>query len=234
MTNATEERSLEEQGTHELGFPKDVFNPADNMEGVEPRLPQIGIVHQAQLFKMPDGETTKEFEGILLDTNRANAYWSTSFDESGGGDLPDCSSLDGIASDPESEDQQSEQCYSCNYNQFKTAKKGGGKACKNMKRMHILMGEGILPYRLTLPPSSLKAIDLYISMLTSQSIPYQLVTTKFSLKLVTNVAGIEYSEIVLTKMDVIKDPGEVQKIKKQYTDLKPIMRGQPIVFDEVG
>ena len=225
---------IKKTDTHELGFPKDVFNPTDNMEGVEPRLPQIGIVHQAQLFKMPDGETEIEFEGIILDTNKANAWWSKSYDDTGGGDLPDCSSLDGVYPDPNCENIQADSCHICEKNQFGTAAKGGGKACKNMKRIHILVGEGILPYRLTLPPSSLKAIDLYISMLTSQSIPYQLIATHFTLKTATNPAGIEYSEMVFKKLAAITDINQVNNIKKQYTDLKPIMRGQPIVFDEAG
>ena len=228
----TENKDVTEQTMHELGFPQGVFNPADNMEGVEPRLPQIGIIHQGQMFKMPNGESVATFEGIILDTNRANAYWLKSFDESGGGDLPDCSSLDGIMPDLNAEDVQAESCHTCNYNQFGTAAKGGGKACKNMKRVHILMGDSILPHRLTLPPSSLKAIDLYISLLTSQGVPHQLIATKFSLKEESNKAGIMYSEIVMHQGDAIIDIETVNNLKKQYTELKPIMRGQPIQFNE--
>lgn len=229
------EDNLPDQATtQEIGFPEGVFSAADNMEGVEPRLPQISIIHRAELFEMPDGSKEIEFEGVLLDTNRANAWWEKSFDETGGGELPDCSSLDGIHPDMNSEKLQAAECNDrvCERNQFGSAPKGGGKACKNMKRAHILIDNSILPYRLTLPPTSIRPMDDYIQMITDQGKPYQVFITHFSLKPAKSKAGIEYSKLVLTQGEAIKDKAMVDDIKRQYIELKPMMRGQKIQLDE--
>jgi len=40
----------------------DLFDINENMEGVDARLPQIGIAHQAQMFTMPDGSKAESFK----------------------------------------------------------------------------------------------------------------------------------------------------------------------------
>jgi len=174
----------------------DLFDVKDQMEGVEAQLPQIKIVHQAQMFVFPDGTKEETFRGVILDMNRTNAYWAESFDESGGGSPPTCSSLNGVTPELGTEEVQSStgSCLDCPRNKYGTGKKGG-KACKNMKRIHILVDGSLMPFRLTVPPSNLKAVDLYVSLLTSQAIPFQLVETEFSLRVAQNKDGIEYSEL---------------------------------------
>lgn len=216
---------------------KNYFNLKENMEGVAPRLPQISIVHQAQLFTMPDDTQVKEFEGIILDTNRINAWWEISYDESGGGTPPDCFSMNGIEPDRGCPNVQAATCSECEKNQFGSdiGPKGEakrGKACKNMKRVHTILDGEMLPHRLTLPPSNLKAIDIYISLLTSKGVPYQLVMTSFKLKAVQNKEGIKYSEIDLSKNELITDSGKAMEIKRLLSEFKGIMRGQEIVYDE--
>ena len=98
MTKNNKDLSTEVQETLPAEL-KDTFNLKANMEGVRPRLPMIGIVHQAQLYVMPDESQIKEFEAIILDTNRINAWWEKSFDETGGGTPPDCFSMNGIECD---------------------------------------------------------------------------------------------------------------------------------------
>ena len=229
---------------------KNYFNLKENMEGVAPRLPQIGIVHQAQLFTMPDEAQVKEFEGIILDTNRINAWWEISFDESGGGTPPDCFSMNGIEPDLGCSNVQAPRCSECEKNQFGSDSGSGGearrgKACKNMKRVHVILKGEMLPHRLTLPPSNLKAIDIYISLLTSKGVPYQLVIASFKLKKVQNKDGIGYSEVDLIKDEVISDDSWVfpemttaaekaMGLKKMLSEFKGVMRGQEIILDEYG
>ena len=220
---------------------RDEFDLGANMEGVQPRLPMIGIVHQgALLFTMPDESQVKKFEGIILDTNRINAWWDKSYDETGGGTPPDCFSMDGIDCDQNSNMPQSQLCRDCDKNKFgsaapnKDGSKGKGKACKNMKRVHIVMDGEMLPHRMTLPPSSLKAIDDYISRLTSKGLPYQLVHTTFKLKEAKNAKGIKYSEIKPERGILITDPEQATNLKKLLRDMKPVMRGQEIILKEYG
>jgi hypothetical protein len=218
---------------------RDTFNLKANMEGVQPRLPQIAIVHQAQLWVFPDETQVKEFEAIILDTNRINAWWERSFDETGGGTPPDCFSMNGIDCDQNSAMPQSKLCRDCPKNKFGSDVRSGGevgrgKACKNMKRVHIILSGELLPHRMTLPPSSLKAIDDYISRLTSKGLPYQLVYTTFKLKEAKNKEGIKYSEIKPDRGILITDPEKAAMLKKLLTEFKPVMRGQEIISEEYG
>ncbi|MCK4825152.1 hypothetical protein KA005_55905 [bacterium] len=206
------------------------FDLKSNMEGVAPRLPQVNIVHQAQLFTFPDETQLKEFEGIILDTNRINAWWDQSYDETGGGTPPDCFSMNGIEPDLNCNMPQAKRCAECEKNKF--GSDGRGKACKNMKRVHIMLEDEMLPHRLTLPPSNLKAIDMYISLLTSKGMPYQLVVTNFKLKKAQNKDGIAFSEINPEKTGIITDPEKAEFLSKMLREFKPVMRGQEIVMEE--
>jgi len=213
------------------------FNLKENMEGVAPRLPQINVVHRAELFEFPDEAQKKKFEGIILDTNRINAWWEESYDATGGGTPPDCFSMNGIEPDLNCNKPQGMKCAECAKNKFgsgigKEGKPSRGKACKNMKRVHVMLENEMLPHRLTLPPSNLKAIDMYISLLTSKGLPYQLVNTSFTLKKAQNKDGVAFSEIDLKNAGLITDPEKAVGLKQTLTEFKPIMRGQEIIMAE--
>ena len=218
------------------------FDTKENMEGVTPKFPNIKILHQAQLFEFPDGSKIESFNGIILDTNRVNAWWEESFDLTGGGVPPDCFSLDGIHCSQNSSKPQCELCGTdkspkCPLNKFQSEVKkdgsaGRGKACKNMKRIHIVLEGQMLPYRLILPPSNLGAIDEYISLLESRGTPYQLVVTKFGLKESQNKDGIKSSIVSLHPASYITDIPQGKRLKKMLVELKPSMREQEIVFED--
>jgi len=233
MDTKNKELATKEQGEENLPAElKAKFDLKQNMEGVTPRLPQISIVHQAQLFTFPDETQLKEFEGIILDTNRINAWWEQSYDETGGGTPPDCFSMNGVEPDLNCNMPQAKRCAECEKNKF--GSDGRGKACKNMKRVHIMLEDEMLPLRLTLPPSNLKAIDMYISLLTSKGMPYQLVVTNFKLKKTQNKDGIAFSEINPEKVMIITDPEKAEFLSKMLKEFKPVMRGQEIVMEEYG
>jgi len=214
------------------------FDPQKTMDQIEPRLPQIGILHQEQMFKMPDGENVKSFKGVILDLNRANAFWKESFSESGGGTPPDCSSIDGIHADLNMEGacpSPTGKCGhgkdpECPHNKF--GSDGRGKKCKNLKRVHILIDDQLLPMRLTLPPTSIKSIDLYVSLLMSQKLPMQLIETEFSLKESSNKEGISFSEAVFKNINRITDAKRVEELRLMFRQWRSIMRQQPVEGDE--
>jgi len=233
MNTKNKELATKEQSEENLPAElKAKFDLKQNMEGVTPRLPQISIVHQAQLFTFPDETQVKKFEGIILDTSRINAWWEQSYDETGGGTPPDCFSMNGVEPDLNCNMPQAKRCAECEKNKF--GSDGRGKACKNMKRVHIMLEDEMLPLRLTLPPSNLKAIDMYISLLTSKGMPYQLVVTNFKLKKTQNKDGIAFSEINPEKVRIITDPEKAEFLSKMLKEFKPVMRGQEIVMEEYG
>jgi hypothetical protein len=216
-----------------IKLPADVsalFDLRSNMEGIVPRLPQIGIIHQGQLFKMSDDTKVEGFTGIILQKQFCNAWWEDSFDESGGGTPPDCSSLDSITPDFNSPMVQAEKCKTCEKNKFGTD--GRGKLCKNMVRVHIILDGQNTPNRLTLPPSNLRELNDYLATLTLKMVPYQLVYTKFTLEKATNKDGIEYSRIVFTPVGSISDPELANLVKTMLVQWMPAMTGQSFGSDE--
>lgn len=210
---------------------------SDNLDQIDIRLPQIKIIHQAQMFEMPDGEKVAQFSGIILDFNRINSWWRESFDTTGGGTPPDCFSLDGVRPSPYSNELQADYCQECKQNAFgsevtKKGESGRGKACKNLKRVHILTEPNqLLPYRLTLPPSNLKAFDSYISALVGRGYPWRMVQTLFKLKPTQNKDGIKYAELVLVAGGAM--PAEQVALSKRIADkLMPVLRDKDIRFEE--
>lgn len=204
---------------------------SDNLDQIEIRLPQISILHQAQMFQMPDETKVASFEAVILDFNRLNAYWKESFDKSGGQVPPDCFSLDAVRPSPYSPDLQADYCQECKQNAF-GSDGARGKKCQNKKRVHVLIEpKQMLPYRLTLPPSNLKAFDLYVSALVGRGFPWRMVSTLFKLKPAQNKGGIVYSEIVLSAIGQMP-PEQVALSKKIADKLMPILRDKDIRAEE--
>lgn len=201
---------------------KDVFNLSGNMEGVVPRLPQIKIRHTEQMFEMPDETKEAKFEGVILDQHPANAWWEKDISLTGGGSLPDCFSLDGITPVPEDqcENRQNDKCADCKQNQFGSdPKTGKGKSCKNMKRVMILMESSLLPRRFTIPPTSIRSFESYMTTLVDRGLPYACVVTEFRLD--KKISGtFEYAEVKLTMQKVLEqdDLRSVASFIKQYRD----------------
>lgn len=209
---------------------KDVFNIAQNMEGVIPRLPQISIIHRGQMFELPGGEKLGEFEGVILDQHRANAWWEADISESGGGSVPDCYSMDGVTP-VDSEKRQSDKCAECRHNQFGSDRRGtGGKDCKNMKRLHIIMEDSTLPRRLTIPPTSIRKFDEYMTELVDRGLPYMTVITKFGLEKKIN-KSFEYAEIKLQR-DRVLSQDELRVVAEKIKQFKAPARQQEIQSDE--
>ena len=69
-----------------------------------------------------------------------------------------------------------------------------------------------MPIRLTIPPTSLKIIDEYMTHLTNKGLPYQIVKTKFELETAKG-AGMDYSKIKLTMEDHLKDKEGMLQLK---------------------
>lgn len=198
------------------------FSVTDNLEGCQMRPPQIGIIAAAQLFRMPDGSQVKQIEGVLIDSNRCNAYWKADMSAGGSGNPPDCASFDGVK--PYTEAPVHADCAGCPMNKYGSGKDGSGKACKNMRRVHVLAQGELIPYRLTLPPTSLRAFDDYMTALTQKGRPCQTVVTAITLAKAKNKKGIEYSGAVFAMVSMIDDLDVLRPIAAMRADMKPKLR----------
>lgn len=199
------------------------------MSGVDLRIPQIQITHSAGLFVMPGGEAIDSFQAVIIDACNINAYWSIPFDQSGGGTVPDCWSLDGIMPDLNAPDVQSENCNDCQMNIFE--KDGNGKKCKNKKRIHFWMDNATIPFRLTLPVMSCENFNIYGSTLVASGIPYQAVLTKVGLESAKNKTGIKYYKVTFKNIQSL-DQEALQNIKVVWQQWLPIIRRESVGAEE--
>ena len=188
----------------------------DNLEGITPRLPVITIQRgQRPSFVFPNGDTAKDFTGVIVDHHKVNAFWEGGA-EAGIGGPPDCLSPDGIRS------TEGKLCATCGRNRFGD---DGRKECKNMIRLAILLPGDIIPHRLTLPPTSIAPVERYLTALTARRLPACAVLTKFGLEKATTRGGWEVARITLS-MEEILDPQILQQVLGIRKFLKEISRAQ--------
>lgn len=202
------------------------------MEGVGFRFMGIKIAHQSGAFEMPDGNMMKLFKGVILHLQSANAWWKTSFNESGGGTPPSCWSPDGIRPSPTSSELQANVCRECKWAVFGSDGKRG-KACKNMRKIFTLIPGYDLPVRLTAPPTSLRPIDEYGSLLAYKALRYIMVETQFGLKEERNKDGIKFSSLTFVPMGTsAHNKEEADRLMKLRNDFMPQMTGEEVTAEE--
>uniref|UniRef100_A0A6M3K6J7 Uncharacterized protein n=1 Tax=viral metagenome TaxID=1070528 RepID=A0A6M3K6J7_9ZZZZ len=207
-------------------------------------LPRIQIVHAAQMFQLPSDEMVKEVHAVLIHAQRVNAWWEFSFEDTGGGEPPNCSSRNAVKPDiPAGETRytedgteispQSDDCSKCPKNMYGSSEKEGsnGKACKNMFRLFFAT-EGIFtPVLLTVPPTSLKAVSEYISKLQCQGLYYQQGICKLTLE-----KKKSYSKLKMSLAEVM-GPERIDQLRKLVAlrdRYMPVMAGQPFTQDETA
>jgi len=211
-----------------------------SMENVTARLPQIKISRETGLFIFPEDKTFPVFDGIIVDSNLTKAYWHDAY--SGQKNQPDCASLDAIAPTQWSGDKpMSPKCATCTMNKWgsgvdKDNKPTKGKACRDMRRIHILISGSLIPYRLTLPPTSLVNYDVYITELAGKNLPALAVITKFTTEK-GDAGGFKVSKFKGEIAGYIAASQEEFNEKftdlcKQQKEFEVAMRGQVIGEDE--
>jgi hypothetical protein len=122
------------------------------------KVPTAGALN----WQLPDGSATKNLNGVILARQPVRAYWNQSYDETGGGTPPDCSSVDlltGIGDN--GQEGTVHDCRACPWAQFGSARnaKGeaaGGQACRQITRLFLAMDGQRLPVMVALPPTSFR------------------------------------------------------------------------------
>ena len=136
-----------------------------DMEGIQLSLPRVKIPSGGALqFEEPGGdpddpEYSKTIEGILVFNHQARAYWKQ--DRAAGDDNvpPNCSSVDGN----NGIGTPGGLCALCPMNAWGSSEKGRGKACKDLRQLYLLRNGDFLPTNLSLPPTSLKPFNDFMS-----------------------------------------------------------------------
>lgn len=126
-------------------------------------------VTQSKQFRFPDGATVDSFKGVIVGFVSQNAYYEGDFDRDNIVP-PNCFAIGVVKNDdlersdaspdPQPEDGGSE-CKGCWANQWKSAAKGNGKACKNSIKLAVLCDDGeVRP--LALSSTALKPFGEYV------------------------------------------------------------------------
>lgn len=178
----------------------------ENMGG-----PGGATVFDLPTVKIPTGGATKwtvptvtgeevmpEIQGIIVLWNDLRAYWPGDFQ---GAEPPLCVADDGH----HGEGDPSGDCATCPYGRWASDPGGVGQACKQMRRLFVVMPTSILPAVLTLPPTSIPICRKYFTSLTAAQVPYWGVVTSFTLEPAQNRAGIKYAKVKMTALAALTD-----------------------------
>lgn len=188
-------------------FPIFAHRQEDFGEILQANLGGSGIsVFDLERIKMPAGgnpfwaitdlqgeqQAVKELEGIIIAWRDTRSYWEKSFDETGGGAPPDCSSSDAI----EGQGKPGGLCCNCPKAVFGSAAKGTGQACRLVRILFFLMPGKLLPNVVFISPGSHKAIRQFFLRAVSAGIPYNGAVTRLGLRVAQSSDGIDYSQVV--------------------------------------
>lgn len=184
------------------------INPASALPRI--KLPTGGM-DQWTKPALYGNQLVDEIIGIPIFETKARTYWKKTYEESGGGQLPDCSSKDGktgtgpalgrddhamqqFAFNHEGEALYHWECKTCPFAQWNTGK-NGGKACKQVRMLAMLTPEELLPYILIATPGSIANMNGFIARLKANHIkPYHAILG-LSLEMKHNTQQMTYAAI---------------------------------------
>ena len=128
--------------------------------------------------------TVKSFRGIVANFHNCNALFPSAEPSN---DPPVCSSSDGFK-ELDLMSNEIKDCADCPNNQWGSGNGSKrGKACKNMRRLYILVEGSDIPVVMTLPPTSIAGWEKYKSaVLGVQRLTPKEVVTEFSLGVMVN------------------------------------------------
>lgn len=144
----------------------DTFTPeelSEDMDGLRLTFPKVKIPGGGVTqFEMASDNPERpnyipELEGILLYNHSANAYWQEGEEYGDETTPPLCQSMDGKIG----YGKPGGLCASCGFNEFGSATKGKGKACKNMRTLYLLRSGEFMPLQISLPPTSIKPYNAF-------------------------------------------------------------------------
>lgn len=170
-------------------------------DGLAPEFDRVKFPSSgAQTFTLPgvEGEETAPvLAGVVIAHHVTRAYWAAEYS---GGTPPNCSSLNGKVG----QGDPGGVCSDCPLNQYGTALKGEGKACKEMHRVYLLRPGETIPIILRLPPTSIKNFQRYATGLLRKNLSLKQVVTAFGLGKDKNKGGITYSKAEPTMVKLLE------------------------------
>ncbi len=218
---------------------EDEMNDLDPESGITCRKIKIpsggGLAYEVQGEDESDVDYKKEINAVVVFTHRVNGFWTGAYGDDDQNKAPVCSSIDGKAG-MNIETGEITSCETCPFNQFGSAsdQKGNqskGKACKNMRRIYMMMNGDPNFYLLTVPPTSIKDVNKQLAKIIAGGTPYTSLVLKFTLEKTRNAAGIEYSKVVISKAGLLP-PAVSATAQEMRRQIKEQYQSMAITFDD--
>lgn len=214
--------TLAEQNTFILpALMDDTFTPdelSEDMEGLRLTFPKVkipggGVTQFEMASDNPERpDYVSDLEGILLYNHSANAYWQEGEEYGDETTPPLCQSMDGKIG----YGNPGGLCASCGFNEFGSAAKGKGKACKNMRTLYLLRSGEFMPLQISLPPTSIKPYNsFYNTVFALRRRPIYSSIVQISLKKVSS-NGYDYGVATFRKVRDLS--GEELAAVKAYAE----------------
>lgn len=205
---------------------KDELEDLDDERGISCRQIKVpsggGKAYEVEGDDPDDPEVMKEVQGVIVFTHRMNSYWEGEFG-SDDNKVPTCSSMDAKMG-TNFETGEIRSCDTCQLNQY--GNDGTGKACKNIRRVYLLLSGRPEIYMLSVPPTSIKDVNKQLArIMGSNKIPYTRLIVTFKLEKAKNKGGIEYSKVTVEKTGMLPDGIAKQtaamrrELKEKYTEV---------------
>lgn len=217
---------------------QDQLEDLDQESGIACRKIKIpsggGTAYEVQGDDDDDTDPMKAITGVVVFTHRLSGYWPNAYGSSNNPEdkLPTCASMDGKTGIVQIGERAGEvvTCETCPWNQYGTARdqsgnQARGKACKNMRRLYILMDGDPNLYLLTVPPTSIKDVNKQLAKILASGTPYTSMIVGFTLEKAQNNNGVAYSKVVVKKKGLLPQDAAAQvlqlrnQIKAQYQSM---------------
>jgi len=171
-----------------------------------------------------EGETdaVKYFDAIILNFKSTRSFYEESYEESGGGAPPICSSNDGHTG----VGVPGGNCQLCPNAQFGSKEDGRGQACTQNMILFIIRENEIMPSIVKIPPTSIRDIKRAIAKIAFQKrVHYYHGLVRFCLVKEQSKTGVTYSAVKLKFLGAIKSKNGQQIANELHTGITPLIEG---------
>jgi len=169
----------------------------------------------------------KELVGVILLHGDRRVYWEKSFDETGAGSPPDCSSLDsrnGFGIIRGGDVPESRACKTCPMSQWGSGKpdddNDNSQACSQRKIAYLIREDDILPLIIDLAPTSVREFNRFMLRLVSRGIPCWSAVVAVGLRQEQSTGNVKYSVAMLRLVSRLPDD-QAAKMHAAAQAMKP-------------
>lgn len=188
-----------------------------------------GLAYEVQGEEEADVEYMKEINAVIIFTHRLGGFWPGKYGDDEQNKIPVCSSIDGKTG-LNIETGEITSCETCPLNQFGSAidqkgEPGKGKACKNMRRLYLMLDGDPNFYLLTVPPTSIRDVNKQLAKIMAGGVPYTGLVVRLTLEKTQNANGVAYSKVVIGKSGLLPQAVSTvaiemrRQIKEQYQNM---------------